>query len=115
MPYTEPTSLAGRPFVIVGAGTLSRRIAPMWLTCGETVRLFDTSTVTLEVWAWHLQHPVPASCALVARSWVWSSRCHRFRTLRFVYPRRRQQLKGLLGLIRSPLCTIHDHVFEIDI
>ncbi|KZP27100.1 hypothetical protein FIBSPDRAFT_853688 [Athelia psychrophila] len=40
---------------------------------------------------------------------------HQFRTLRFVYLRRRQQLNGLLGLIRSPLCTINDHVFEIDI
>ncbi|KZP17113.1 hypothetical protein FIBSPDRAFT_865265 [Athelia psychrophila] len=56
-----------------------------------------------------------SSCALVARSWLWSSRSHQFRTLRFVYPRRRQQLKGLLGLIHSPLCTINDHVFEIDI
>ncbi|KZP14143.1 hypothetical protein FIBSPDRAFT_868514, partial [Athelia psychrophila] len=56
-----------------------------------------------------------SSCTLVARSWVWSSRSHQFRTLRFVYPRRHQQLNGLLGLIRSPLCTINDHVFEIDI
>ncbi|KZP17099.1 hypothetical protein FIBSPDRAFT_35735 [Athelia psychrophila] len=56
-----------------------------------------------------------SSCALVARSWVWSSRSHQFRTLRFVYPRQLQQLSGLLGLIRSPLCAINDHVFEIDI
>ncbi|KZP27080.1 3-hydroxybutyryl-CoA dehydrogenase [Athelia psychrophila] len=48
MPYAEPTSLAGRPFVIVGAGTLGRRIALMWLTRGETVHLFDTNAVTLE-------------------------------------------------------------------
>ncbi|KZP17105.1 hypothetical protein FIBSPDRAFT_35824 [Athelia psychrophila] len=49
MPYTEPTSFTGCPFVITGAGTLGRCIALlMWLTRGETVHLFDTNAVTLE-------------------------------------------------------------------
>jgi hypothetical protein len=39
MPYTEPASLTGKPFVILGAGTLGRRIALMWLTQGETVHV----------------------------------------------------------------------------
>jgi 3-hydroxybutyryl-CoA dehydrogenase len=42
MPYTEPLSLAGKPFVILGAGTLGRRIALMWLTQGEIVHLVYT-------------------------------------------------------------------------
>lgn len=32
MPYVEPTSLAGRSFVVIGADTLGRRIALMYLT-----------------------------------------------------------------------------------
>ncbi|KZP17088.1 hypothetical protein FIBSPDRAFT_35656 [Athelia psychrophila] len=63
------------------------------------------------MWAWHYL----SSCALVARSWVWSSRSHQFRTLHFVYSRQRQQLSGLLDLIRSPICTINNHVFEINL
>lgn len=47
MPYVEPTSLAGRNFTIIGAGTLGRRIALMWLTQGEVVHLFDTNAATL--------------------------------------------------------------------
>ncbi|KAJ6564145.1 hypothetical protein B0H19DRAFT_1258636 [Mycena capillaripes] len=47
MPYTEPTSLAGKPFVILGAGTLGRRIALMWLTQGEIVHLVDPSEKAL--------------------------------------------------------------------
>jgi phosphoglycerate dehydrogenase-like enzyme len=39
MPYREPASLSGKPFVILGAGTLGRRIAMMWLTQGEIVHL----------------------------------------------------------------------------
>ncbi|KAF7350662.1 3-hydroxyacyl-CoA dehydrogenase [Mycena sanguinolenta] len=41
MPYSEPPSLSGKPFVILGAGTLGRRIALMWLTQGEIVHLVD--------------------------------------------------------------------------
>ncbi|KAJ7200413.1 hypothetical protein GGX14DRAFT_544922 [Mycena pura] len=48
MPYKEPTSLAGKPFVVLGAGTLGRRIAMMWLTQGETVHLFDTNSKALQ-------------------------------------------------------------------
>ncbi|KAJ6455917.1 hypothetical protein C8R47DRAFT_1328855 [Mycena vitilis] len=47
MPYTQPASLAGKPFVILGAGTLGRRIALMWLTQGETVHLVDPSEKAL--------------------------------------------------------------------
>ncbi|KAJ7656163.1 3-hydroxyacyl-CoA dehydrogenase-like protein [Mycena polygramma] len=47
MPYTQPASLAGKPFVILGAGTLGRRIAMMWLTQGEPVHLFDLSEKAL--------------------------------------------------------------------
>ncbi|KAJ7055686.1 hypothetical protein C8F01DRAFT_1258068 [Mycena amicta] len=48
MPYRQPTSLAGKPFVILGAGTLGRRIALMWLTQGELVHLFDPNAKALE-------------------------------------------------------------------
>ncbi|KAJ7209284.1 nad binding 3-hydroxyacyl-CoA dehydrogenase [Mycena pura] len=44
MPYKEPTSLAGKPFVVLGAGTPGRRIAMMWLTQGETVHLVYSDT-----------------------------------------------------------------------
>lgn len=47
MPYVEPTTLTGRSFTIIGAGTLGRRIALMWLTQGEIVHLFDTSAPSL--------------------------------------------------------------------
>ncbi|KAJ7082584.1 hypothetical protein C8R44DRAFT_688525 [Mycena epipterygia] len=47
MPYREPTSIAGKPFVVLGAGTLGRRIAMMWLTQGETVHLVDPSADAL--------------------------------------------------------------------
>ncbi|KAJ7443241.1 hypothetical protein B0H11DRAFT_1826355 [Mycena galericulata] len=47
MPYSEPASLAGKPFVILGAGTLGRRIALMWLTQGEIVHLVDPSEKAL--------------------------------------------------------------------
>ncbi|UZJ53723.1 hypothetical protein CBS101457_003043 [Exobasidium rhododendri] len=40
--YMVPTSLEGRVLTVVGAGTLGRRIALMWLTQGETVHLFDS-------------------------------------------------------------------------
>ncbi|KZV92272.1 3-hydroxybutyryl-CoA dehydrogenase [Exidia glandulosa HHB12029] len=46
--YTVPTNIADRAFTILGAGTLGRRIALMWLTNGETVHLFDTNPQTLE-------------------------------------------------------------------
>ncbi|KAF7975426.1 hypothetical protein HWV62_9547 [Athelia sp. TMB] len=48
MPYVEPTSLASRSFVVIGAGTLGRRIALMWLTQGGVVHLFDTNATTLD-------------------------------------------------------------------
>ncbi|KDQ12139.1 hypothetical protein BOTBODRAFT_176663 [Botryobasidium botryosum FD-172 SS1] len=48
MPYTVPTTLAGRPFAILGAGTLGRRIALMWLTQGETVHIFDSNPRALQ-------------------------------------------------------------------
>ncbi|KAF7295212.1 3-hydroxyacyl-CoA dehydrogenase [Mycena indigotica] len=48
MPYAQPTSLAGKPFVILGAGTLGRRIALMWLTQGEIVHLFDPNAKALQ-------------------------------------------------------------------
>ncbi|KAJ6468563.1 3-hydroxyacyl-CoA dehydrogenase-like protein [Mycena vitilis] len=47
MPYTPPASLEGKPFAILGAGTLGRRIAMMWLTQGEHVHLFDLSEKAL--------------------------------------------------------------------
>ncbi|KAJ7247593.1 hypothetical protein C8J57DRAFT_1359257 [Mycena rebaudengoi] len=47
MPYREPASLTGRPFVILGAGTLGRRIAMMWLTQGEIVHLVDLNEKAL--------------------------------------------------------------------
>ncbi|KAJ7445115.1 hypothetical protein FB451DRAFT_1055860 [Mycena latifolia] len=47
MPYREPSSLAGKPFVVLGAGTLGRRIAMMWLTQGEIVHLVDPSEKAL--------------------------------------------------------------------
>ncbi|KAJ6597520.1 3-hydroxyacyl-CoA dehydrogenase-like protein [Mycena vulgaris] len=47
MPYTAPSSLAGKPFVVLGAGTLGRRIAMMWLTQGEIVHLVDPSAKAL--------------------------------------------------------------------
>ncbi|KAJ7241338.1 hypothetical protein B0H12DRAFT_1133730 [Mycena haematopus] len=47
MPYSKPASLAGKPFVILGAGTLGRRIALMWLTQGEIVHLVDPSEKAL--------------------------------------------------------------------
>lgn len=57
-----------------------------------------------------------SSCALVARSWVRCTQHHRFRTLNLNdLTRRSQRLRIFLELIRSPLCTIHNHVFEVDI
>ncbi|KAF9072421.1 hypothetical protein BDP27DRAFT_1320420 [Rhodocollybia butyracea] len=47
MPYKPPSSLAGKPFVVLGAGTLGRRIALMWLTQGETVHLVDLNEKAL--------------------------------------------------------------------
>ncbi|KAJ7738226.1 hypothetical protein DFH07DRAFT_892679 [Mycena maculata] len=47
MPYKEPASLSGKPFVVLGAGTLGRRIAMMWLTQGEIVHLVDPSAKAL--------------------------------------------------------------------
>ncbi|KAJ7686000.1 hypothetical protein B0H17DRAFT_1072812 [Mycena rosella] len=47
MPYRQPSSLAGKPFVVLGAGTLGRRIALMWLTQGEIVHLFDPNAKAL--------------------------------------------------------------------
>ncbi|KAJ7493890.1 hypothetical protein FB451DRAFT_1491418 [Mycena latifolia] len=47
MPYREPSSLAGKPFVVLGAGTVGRRIALMWLTQGETVHLIDPNATAL--------------------------------------------------------------------
>lgn len=43
---TVPT-IAGRPFTVLGAGTLGRRIALMWLTRGRQVNLYDTSNAAL--------------------------------------------------------------------
>ena len=45
--YTVPATIAGRPFTVIGAGTLGRRIALMWLTRGGTVHLFDKSASAL--------------------------------------------------------------------
>lgn len=45
--YVTPVSLDDRCFAIIGAGTLGRRIALMWLTQGEVVHLFDTNPDTL--------------------------------------------------------------------
>ncbi|KAJ7160409.1 3-hydroxyacyl-CoA dehydrogenase-like protein [Mycena filopes] len=47
MTYKRPVSLEGKPFVVLGAGTLGRRIAMMWLTQGEIVHLFDPSEKAL--------------------------------------------------------------------
>ncbi|KAF7318710.1 3-hydroxy-acyl-CoA dehydrogenase [Mycena chlorophos] len=48
MPYSQPPSLTGKPFVVLGAGTLGRRIALMWLTQGEIVHLVDPNPKALE-------------------------------------------------------------------
>ncbi|KAF8205371.1 hypothetical protein K438DRAFT_1757345 [Mycena galopus ATCC 62051] len=47
MHYKKPPSLAGKPFVVLGAGAVGRRIAMMWLTQGETVHLVDPSAEVL--------------------------------------------------------------------
>ncbi|KAJ7749381.1 3-hydroxyacyl-CoA dehydrogenase-like protein [Mycena metata] len=47
MPYAPPMSLEGKPFVVLGAGTLGRRIAMMWLTQGEVVHLCDPNEKAL--------------------------------------------------------------------
>ncbi|KAK7041989.1 3-hydroxyacyl-CoA dehydrogenase [Favolaschia claudopus] len=47
MPYKPPASIHGKPFVVLGAGTLGRRIALMWLTQGETVHLVDLNEKAL--------------------------------------------------------------------
>ena len=39
MPYAPLRSLAGRAHTVIGAGTLGRRVAMMWLTNGEKVNL----------------------------------------------------------------------------
>ncbi|KAJ7730970.1 hypothetical protein DFH07DRAFT_755920 [Mycena maculata] len=47
MPYRQLSSVAGRPFVVLGAGVLGRRVAMMWLTRGESVHLVDPSAKAL--------------------------------------------------------------------
>ncbi|KAF8216996.1 hypothetical protein K438DRAFT_1925939 [Mycena galopus ATCC 62051] len=47
MPYKEPPSITGKPFVILGAGTAGRCIAMTWLTLGKTVHLVDPNRTAL--------------------------------------------------------------------
>ena len=44
MPYTLPDDVDERPVSIVGAGTLGRRLALMYIAGGSKVRIFDLST-----------------------------------------------------------------------
>ena len=48
MPYHPPNNLANRPLVVLGAGTLGRRIALMQASSGNEVRVVDTSRQVLE-------------------------------------------------------------------
>jgi len=43
MAYSKPTNYKERPILIIGAGTLGRRIALMMCTQGNEVRIFDLS------------------------------------------------------------------------
>ncbi|KAF8178997.1 hypothetical protein K438DRAFT_1604233 [Mycena galopus ATCC 62051] len=47
MPYKEPPSIIGKPFVILGAGTAGRCIAMTWLTRGKAVHLVDPNRTAL--------------------------------------------------------------------
>ncbi|PWN91038.1 3-hydroxyacyl-CoA dehydrogenase [Acaromyces ingoldii] len=48
MVYRQPSSIEGLAHTIIGAGTLGRRIALMWLTQGGTVHLFDSNAEALQ-------------------------------------------------------------------
>ena len=43
MSYAKPNTLDGRAHTVIGAGTLGRRIALMWLTHGGLVHLLWVS------------------------------------------------------------------------
>ncbi|SJX65871.1 uncharacterized protein SRS1_21042 [Sporisorium reilianum f. sp. reilianum] len=46
--YKKPASVDGLANTVIGAGTLGRRIALMWLTQGQPVHLFDQNPKALE-------------------------------------------------------------------
>ena len=59
MSYQIPDSLESRPFVVIGAGTLGRRIALVQATCGQEVRLVDNSRRALEEAKAYIESELP--------------------------------------------------------
>ncbi|MFL6449582.1 MAG: 3-hydroxyacyl-CoA dehydrogenase family protein [Bryobacteraceae bacterium] len=59
MEYLSPKDLESRPLVVVGAGTLGRRIALMQATAGAEVRLVDPSRGALEEAQAYIESELP--------------------------------------------------------
>jgi 3-hydroxybutyryl-CoA dehydrogenase len=60
MAYSLPEDVDQRPVTVVGAGTLGRRIATVYVAGGSEVRLFDTSAEQLEAGRDHIEQNVDA-------------------------------------------------------
>ncbi len=60
MGYQVPRDLENRPVVVVGAGTLGRRIALVQATYGSEVRMVDTSTRALDEARDYIEAELPA-------------------------------------------------------
>jgi 3-hydroxybutyryl-CoA dehydrogenase len=58
--YSLPTNIDNRPIVIVGAGTLGRRIAMTYATRGGVVRLYDISEGPLDAARKFIEEQLPA-------------------------------------------------------
>ena len=60
MNYSPPTSIGNRPIVVLGSGTLGRRIALTYSTRGGVVRLYDISEGPLTAAKKFIEEQLPA-------------------------------------------------------
>ena len=60
MNYSLPTNIESRPIVILGAGTLGRRIAMTYATRGGIVRIYDISKGPLDDAKKFIEEQLPA-------------------------------------------------------
>lgn len=91
MVYFEPKDLATRHIVVVGSGTLGRRVALVWAAKGNSVKLVDTNAdITSKALSWiHNKLPgqvravnghkgkfsprVTPRKSLMAFGWLWNA------------------------------------------
>lgn len=58
--FRAPFSIEGKAFTVLGAGTLGRRIALMWLTQGGKVNLFDCNRAALDAAKAYIDETLPS-------------------------------------------------------